>query len=935
MKKIILSSVAITQLLLADSAIVPGDEHYYQTHLEGSNTTFIYSDSGKYMAEDLAKREEALHREYEKYFGYQLDDTLYSTVSSDRNQVANSFATAAPFVLQGMYQGGAEMVDYFTSKNWDALIMYHETAHNYQMDPKASAVSRGLHTVFGNNPWPVPPIPMFIMPNNFLTSFLIEGNAVLNESWHGNGGRLYNGYLKALTIEQAKAGNINPAFLFNQDTYDFPVGERSYILGGFFEYYLAKTYGLEKADQFFYNHSKSWMWPFRTNHIFEMTFGVDFEQAVSDYNQWLLAEGEGFVEAKGEPIATSTFFYQLGDSCNKVFFNINDGVNAPKRVSLFKNDKFVDIDRDNFKPGRMVNHNDEYYTMASGQINPWQISQGLFDHDGMLKEDSDGKLIFGYLKDDVPVYFDAKRSGLEPQLYVGDEFYDVANSSVYIDKDENLYYFKQKGKERTLYKNKKAFYTFKSYYGFPVGVDSQERVYFITNSEKGSSVYRVDAAGNSERVSDADNVVDARLVNDSELLVAAINGEEYYYVVNEMTPQRETPPEYRLTLEDHDYYTSPLSLDKGSQLPDKVLPTDESYYSELNLKYSSASFTGSFADNNQGEKIFTYNVAATFIDPAWTNTMTLFVKNDVDEIGLYGATYDSTRHIINYGGSVYGIFGSGKNNTYHNYDRSTNTYDKNSEHNISVESRDFGFNVYAKLPVYSHGFRHADLSVNYYQDYDTNARSPLVGQAKVYQAEGNVLGVAPTFLQLLNAFSTYDRTDLSYGAEYKLSTALPWKFYAGMHLNGVRTDFDNNGSTGPNETDFTKGVKFTPFQNDVVTDPSVVVMKNLYDTRFVKQALVGGVNLKKQFDGRLLFFTFPLSFVRETLYAEYNHFDVQDFGQSTRDFTTHTQYNEYTAGVTFETRVLNYLPIPFGFEYTHNDNTDNSDNFRFVFSSVF
>ena len=112
-------------------------------------------------------------------------------------------------------------------------------------------------------------------------------------------------------------------------------------------------------------------------------------------------------------------------------------------------------------------------------------------------------------------------------------------------------------------------------------------------------------------------------------------------------------------------------------------------------------------------------------------------------------------------------------------------------------------------------------------------------------------------------------------------------------------------------------------------------MKNLYDTRFVKQALVGGLNLKKQFDGRLLFFTFPVSLIRESVYSEYNHFDIQDFGQSTHDFSTHTAYNEYTAGVTFDLLFLNKLSIPVGLEYTHNDNTDNSDNFGIVVKSLF
>jgi len=136
-----------------------------------------------------------------------------------------------------------------------------------------------------------------------------------------------------------------------------------------------------------------------------------------------------------------------------------------------------------------------------------------------------------------------------------------------------------------------------------------------------------------------------------------------------------------------------------------------------------------------------------------------------------------------------------------------------------------------------------------------------------------------------------------------------------MNLKGVRSTFDGNATENQ---DYTRGVKFTPFQSDVVSDPSIVVMKNLRYNRSVKQALVGGVNLTKQFDGRLLFFTFPLSLKRETVYATYNHFNIQDFGQSTKDFSTHSKFNEYTAGVNFELIVLNKLPIPIGFEYVYN-----------------
>jgi len=920
-KAIVLSALLSAQLLMAGQIVTPGDEAYYKSDLKGSDVQFIYSESSKYMADDLAKREAALHAEYEKYFGYKLDQTMYVTLVGARSEYPNSFSTQVPVNLQALFMGGPQLVDYMAVKSWGGVILYHETAHNYQVNPKASAISRGLSTVFSNSPLPLSlggiPLPLFVVPNATITSYLLEGNAVLNESWHGNGGRLYNGYLKAMTIEQAKEGNINPQFLYNQDTYDFPYGERTYILGGFFQYYLASTYGLEKTNQFFYNNSKSWMWPFRTNHIFEMTFGVDFEQAISDYNKWLLAEAEGFVEAQGEPIAHSQFFNQLGDNCDKIYFNVSDGINEPDLVRLFKTDKAVEIERDNYFAGRVVNRHDEYYTINATHTSPMYITQGLFDDDGMILEGSEDKVLFGYLKDDVPVYFDAKTSGIEPQLFVGDESYGTAHSSVYIDHDDNIYYFRQKGKKRTLYKNKNAIYTLNDFYGFPVGVDSQERVYFIANSAKGSSLFRVDTNGKAERVSNADNIVDARLVNDNEVLLAAINGKEYYYVVNAMVPKSEAPTETHLTLEDHDYYNSPLNFEEGSKLANEDLPLEDGYYSPLNLKYAVGTLSLGAAKNTDDESVFIYDVNFHFADPMMSNTLDIFAKQGVDEIGLYGVTYTNNRHLIEFGGTAYGVYGVGSdaNVTRRQYHDDNQSW--GAEQEVPVDSRDYGFNVFARLPVYEHGYRSADISVNYYQDYDDNARAPLVVQASASQVEMYSMATDPAFYQNATLFGTLDRGDYTFGGDYALSHALPWKFYVGMNLKGVRTDYDSNG-TVINDQDWTRGVKFTPYQTDVVGDPSVVVMKNLRYSRSVKQALVGGVHLNKQFDGRLLFFTFPVSIVREKIYTSYNYYDVQDFGQSTRDFSTHSKFNEYTAGVNLEFRVLNYLPIPLAFEYVYN-----------------
>jgi len=48
------------------------------------------------------------------------------------------------------------------------------------------------HRVLGNTPFThIGILPIFPIPNIMINPFLLEGNAVLNESRFGNGGRLY------------------------------------------------------------------------------------------------------------------------------------------------------------------------------------------------------------------------------------------------------------------------------------------------------------------------------------------------------------------------------------------------------------------------------------------------------------------------------------------------------------------------------------------------------------------------------------------------------------------------------------------------------------------------------------------------------------------------------------------------------------------------
>ncbi len=916
--------------LYAGVAIVPGDEQYYKTELE--DVEVIYTEQNRYAAEQAVALEPAINREYKDSFGYEMDALLHVGIISQQNQIANGFSTQYPYNLQINYGGGALKTDYFASTSWLNTLLYHETAHNYHINAKASAVTRGLYSVLGNGLMTAGFFPLFTLPNMTISSYLLEGNAVLNESWHGNGGRLYSGRFKAESIMQARAGQITPQFLYNQTTHDFPYYDRHYIVGGFFQLYLAEKYGLQKVNSFFYNHSKSWLWPFRINHIFRMTFGESYEEAMAGYNLWLLEQSQDFVEAEGERVVTSKIFTPLNSDYDKIFFMVSDAQRAPEVVQLSKKERTLTRERTRYFQNRLILKEDSYFTQASGFSGATTIQIGLFDDKGKIREGSASKVIQGYLQDGSEVYFDIPSSFDQPQLYVGERFYAQVNSSVYIDAEDNLYYFVQKGKERTLYKNRTPLYRYQGYYGLVSGLDSRGNVYFVANSQHGSSLYRV---GNKkvERVSSADNVVEARLINDEEVLIAAIGSEAYYYVINRIERREESPYNTTLFFEDEPCFGRVALADESRQRGEEKggLTLERPYYGPMNLDYAGTLLSFGLGSKN-GDTIFNYAVAASFVDPLLSNAFVLSAQSGMDEVGTAGLTYLNDAHLLAFGATFYGVYNSGDDPSYHLYDASTNRYSE-SAYTIPKESRDYGLSAYMQLPFIKSGYDRGTLRLNYYQDYDDNARSPLSLEAAFSHSEHFGQSMFVNYLHALSLFGSYDRGDPAYGFDYRLAHDLPGKFFIGMGLKGVRSEYAREGAL-TSVRDFTRGVKFSSYQSALANDPATVVMPSLEYTRFVKQAAVGELALQKQFDARLLFFTFPLSLTREALYLKQRYYNIEDFGQPDA-WGAHTRYNESTAGLSLEILVMNRLSVPLNVEYIYNDNTQEKHNFRFTLGGLF
>lgn len=872
---------AVSPMFTGDS-VVPNDKKYFKYNMENIDVEIIYSKENISFAKQVAKIEENLQKKYIDMYKWKFDETLYVGLISDYNQIANGFSTQWPNNRQINYIGGTQKIDYFCSKSWLSTLIYHETAHNYQVNLKKNPISSSLHSIFGNGVVFLP-LPL-ILPNVAENPLMFEGNAVLNESWHGNGGRLYSGRFKAETIMQAKAGNLKSKYLYNQRL-GFPYGDIAYIQGGFYHLYLAKTYGLRSTNNYFTQHSKYWYWPFMTNLSMKDAIGIDFEQTVNEFELDQISLLKEFKILEEKEVLSSQFFYPLNSNIDEIFFLINkSGVREPELVCINKDTKKVTIKMDSYRVGKVIKIDNKYFTQSSSKIVPTKIIQGLYDNVGFIKKSTESKMVQGYLSTAKMVYFDVKSSFDEPQLYIGKDFYDTVNSSVFIDRNDNIYYFKQINKERILYKNKVPIYKYKGFYGIVSDVDSKGRIYFIANSKLGSTVYRYDN-GDVKRVSTGDNIIDAKLVGEDELLVAAIGENKYYYSFTKIENLEGTPYNTKLFFEDKEYYNV-----HNDYYNINNIDLNNSYNSFFDMHYSGSNFAIGYSDLSG--LLGSLNI--NYSDPLAQNSANMFISRDTSEMTIAGAGYNSSAYLLKYSVLAYGVV------------------DNNDRNN----TRNYGIMANATLPFYTAGYYYGAIGLSYFQDYDIQEREPISGVLILQKSKTFGVSMYENSLNLLKLYGVSERKDKIFGGLYKFSHDLRNEWYIGLYAKYSQSNHIKRFEG--------RGVKVTNsiYQEDM--DPSAIDMPSISSAAYVKRAGYAEINIAKVVNLSTYYFTFPLSLQRESIYGKYRYYNLLD------NINIKYKANELTFGVVFASVILNSYKIPISMEYIYNDGNfiDDTNSFK-------
>ena len=723
MKKL-LGLLLIAEFIYGD-VVVSGDDYFV---LSGEDDLeIIYSKEYQKEAEFAYAFEKNVLKNYEKSYGFALDSKLHLGVLSSHNQVPNAFSTQFPLNIQMNYVGGAYMLDYMSSSSWLKTLLLHESAHNFQINPKKNKLSRIAHKIVKNMPFTsLFFMPIFPVPNALESSFMLEGNAVLNESRFSNGGRLYNGALLAMAITQSNAGYITPKRTYNNHLY-FPYGSHHYIVGGFFQLYLSQKYGIDKVNEYFWNFSGQYL-PIQTSDIFIQTFGRDYAKELDGYTKWLQSEYSGFRVSSGDLVATSQGYAKLNSNKEEIFFLTGDAKSSPKLNILSKVDGKIKSKQDNYLNGKVFKIQNRYYTSSSRNTGVEKIEIALFDHEGRVLDDSRSKIVQDTLSDGRFAYFDVGESFDTPSFYIGDDFYDKVNSSVFVDDSDNIYYFKQDGKKRTLYKNKRPQFSIQSWYGFVVD-SNKDGVLFIANSKNGSSLYLYN--GEFYRLSSGDDIVDAKLLDDENLLLVTITADGYNYIKTKINKTKESPYERTFFFENREDFNF---KDHGLNLELSSKP----YESYKNLNYSSLNNSLVVTEDN-----IDFYISTNFADPLGQNSANIFISR-FDEETLAGVGYKSSVNRLSYGAEVYGVL----------------------EKDEKISSRDFGGNLYMNYPLYKSGYKSADLNLNYHIDHDRDEREPLSLSLNFSDVKTFENSMYTNSKQSFSLFAVKDREDLIAGANY-------------------------------------------------------------------------------------------------------------------------------------------------------------------------
>ncbi len=874
-----MKTIEIVWLVCLFAVLSYANENKYMID-ENKNFDIIYTKNHKNDARFVKDHIEQLLTINSKLFGYKFDEKLTIILESNDKQVANAYSTQYPSNMGVYYNGGASMNNYFAHNSWLATLLTHETIHNYQMNAKKSKISKFLKKYFGNNYMPMQVGAFFFtMPNIFLPTVLVEGNAVLNESLYQNGGRLYSGVFKAMKNALLINGDYTPArFINNHDR--FPYGTEKYIVGGYFMKFLATKYGLTKTNKFFYAHSDHSLNPWLLNRTFETHFGKGLEPLIDEFIEQTKTKHKNFEKLNSKNIlSTSKSKPELSKIENKIYF-INTNLKNTKELNIFDTKtKKLQTQSSSLGGGKIFKIDGKLYTNTSGQINPTQYKAGLFDDSRYILQSTTGKAIQDIHKDKIS-YVSISKSFRKTRLYIDKKFYANISSSAMFDKDGAIYYFKQKKAKRILYKNKKQIGSMDGYFSKIVDIVDNV-VYIVANTQHGSGLFAI-KDGNITRLSKADNIVDVKIISKTKFLASSIDENGYKVSTHDIIQTKAKPYFANIT-------KKPLMVYDIDKKPTAKL--DNKSYDEFSYLNWTNIYPIVFLSSDENSSYI--SITASFIDTKATSKLDVqYVDTHEEDIGLI--SYINQTNRLSYGVRVGFVDRLELNETV-------------KQHN-KENKKDYMANISVAYPLLKTGRHSIDTAINKYFDPDYKEKNPTVFKLSHDYTRQFAFGINPHRQLLTTLYLKADRNNSFAGVDIKSSNHLFWNSYLRLRHKNIQSDTENfiDG----------RGIKVNSNPVEILLDETNFEAVSLKSSLYAKDVAMSNIELSANLGLSWYLYFLPISIRDETVFVGQNIFDIT--------MQTEHKFTETYGGISFDMLFGHTLAVPIVVKYIKNDIDDDS-----------
>jgi hypothetical protein len=245
--------------------------------IESENLYVHYADGNKDFAERALVIAEIAHLQLTKELNWVPEQKTH-IVLSDQTDEPNGYATPIFFNRTVLFLAPPTSVNTLEDfDDWFATLIIHEYTHIVHLD-KSAGSPEYLRNIFGRF--------LFLFPNVFQPSWVIEGLATLKETYPDHGIGRGQSAMFASMMREELANGLQPISHVNLPVDSWPAGTTRYLYGVYFMSFVVEKYGEEKLQEWIEEYSDN-LFPFFINTTANQALGKNLTPLWEEYHQWL------------------------------------------------------------------------------------------------------------------------------------------------------------------------------------------------------------------------------------------------------------------------------------------------------------------------------------------------------------------------------------------------------------------------------------------------------------------------------------------------------------------------------------------------------------------------------------------------------------------------------------------------------------------------